>query len=168
MGLSKKQIALIHTAKRALGLTEIEYREMLAAVGVSSSKQLSYNQFEELLREFKRAGFTPICRPRHDQAIPKDKMRFINKIEIQCRLLGFSRAYADGIAAQMFGIPKLVWLDLEQLDKVVAALAIHIERHRKNSESNIVGQECPTPNENGAEAGHSCPAQPSGPDARQP
>ncbi len=58
MGLSRKQLALIHIAKKELNLTDDYYRMMLQRVGgVDSSKDLNYPGFRKLMRLFRDLGW---------------------------------------------------------------------------------------------------------------
>lgn len=58
MALSKKQLGLIHVAKKQLGLKDDDYRALLSGVaGVSSSKELDAAGFDQVMESFKRLGF---------------------------------------------------------------------------------------------------------------
>ena len=57
MGLSHKQIALIHIAKQELGLSEEYYRKLLGELGVKSSKELDQAGFQRLMNKFELLGF---------------------------------------------------------------------------------------------------------------
>lgn len=57
-GLPGKKIALLHVAKRALRLTDDDYRAMLMqAAGVESAKELDLLGFERVLAHLTRLGF---------------------------------------------------------------------------------------------------------------
>ena len=43
-----------------LGFTEEEYRGLLSSVGVSSSKELDYGKFDELMDKLRACGFKPL------------------------------------------------------------------------------------------------------------
>lgn len=53
------KLKLIHIAKRALGMTDEDYRALLLRVGgVKSSSELTVEGFDAVMAEFKRLGFT--------------------------------------------------------------------------------------------------------------
>lgn len=57
-GITTGQKALIHTAKRDLGLDDATYREMLRNIaGVASSKDLTPRQFEAVIAHLEARGF---------------------------------------------------------------------------------------------------------------
>ncbi len=58
--IGKKEVTLVHVAKSQLGLSEDEYRGMLSSVGVSSSKELDYRGFDELMNKLRACGFKPL------------------------------------------------------------------------------------------------------------
>ena len=58
MALSRKQSALIHVAKKQLGLTDEHYRAILSAItGFESSKHLDQRDFEAVMRHMSSLGF---------------------------------------------------------------------------------------------------------------
>ena len=76
MPLSRKQTALIHVAKKQLGMADDDYRAILRQeAGVDSSRDLNSHGFEAVLRRFEALGFTSSARPpqfgeRHGMASP--------------------------------------------------------------------------------------------------
>lgn len=61
MVLSRKQVAIIHVAKKKTGLTDDAYRSVLARVAeVTSSTELNQEGFEALMGYFEFIGFTPM------------------------------------------------------------------------------------------------------------
>lgn len=58
--IAPKKIALVHVAKRQIGLEEDAYRTMLVRVaGVDSADYLTEADFELVMRELTRLGFRP-------------------------------------------------------------------------------------------------------------
>lgn len=56
--LTKKQLQLIHVAKRQLGLDDADYREVLREKGgVGSSKALTVRGLEDVMAHFEHMGF---------------------------------------------------------------------------------------------------------------
>ena len=52
--INNKQIALLHTAKKSLGLTEDDYRALLGSVGAESAKEMTDGQFDRVVRRLRR------------------------------------------------------------------------------------------------------------------
>lgn len=64
--LSAKQIALLHVAKRQLGLDDDSYRAILKAkAGVESAADLSFPGFYEVIEHFGRLGFKSTWKKRN-------------------------------------------------------------------------------------------------------
>lgn len=60
MPLSRGKLAIIHVAKRQLGLDEDTYRTILLKIGgVSSSKDLTPSAFDAVMGYFEYIGFAP-------------------------------------------------------------------------------------------------------------
>ena len=60
MALTRKQTALLHVARRKLGLSDGEYREILgAAAGVTSARELDTDGLAAVMRHCETLGFTP-------------------------------------------------------------------------------------------------------------
>ena len=57
MGVTTGQLALIHVAKKELGLSDEDYRAILGQYGVSSSKDLTMAGFEQVMEHMGRLGF---------------------------------------------------------------------------------------------------------------
>jgi len=127
MALSKKQIALVHVAKNQLGLDETEYREMLRSLyGVSTSKALDNEQLEDLMHRFKAAGFRPAHSSARTSGMHRkpasSRERQLGKVAALLADMSLPWRYADSIAARMYGIPRVRWLEHEQLTAVISAL----------------------------------------------
>ena len=56
---NNKQLAKIHIAKKDLGISDSAYRDLLSGWGVSSSKELSEKQADEVIEGLKKIGFKP-------------------------------------------------------------------------------------------------------------
>lgn len=136
--IGKKEKALIHVAKAKLGMSDEVYREMLAGVGVKSSKDLTYPKFDEVMRRMKVGGFQPVhksaAKSGMDTAPAESRKRLVWKIGAILAEMGLPWSYADGIASQMFGVMKVRWLEPGQLHKVVAALMVHKKRKENRDE----------------------------------
>ena len=123
--IGNKEKAIVHIAKQQLRMTEEEYRAALLKFGVTSSKNLTFDQYEEFLQKLKAAGF--ILNGKSRAYIPPqkttwDKGPLLRKI---CALLfemSLSWNYVDGIAQRMFKIDRVLWCVPDQLHSIVAAL----------------------------------------------
>ena len=64
MALTRKQTALIHVAKKRLGLGDDDYRAILRhEAGVETSKGLDADGFTAVMRRFQALGFKPSANP---------------------------------------------------------------------------------------------------------
>ena len=77
-GLTNKQLALVHLAKKELGLTEEDYRNVLQLYGgVDSAKHLRLDGLERVMEQFERLGFKSTAgkgfkQPRHAKSRDAD------------------------------------------------------------------------------------------------
>ena len=64
MALTRKQTALIHVAKKQLGLGDDDYRAVLLhEAGVDTSRELDNDGFTAVMRRFQALGFKPSADP---------------------------------------------------------------------------------------------------------
>ncbi|WP_020403772.1 regulatory protein GemA [Gracilimonas tropica] len=145
---NQAQKAKIHIAKKELKLTDIAYEGMLAKYGVSTSRDLSYSEAEELLLDMQAQGWEPkrkmnkgttrhgwgrhkyeYLRPRPaNMADPKQ----LRKIEAMWRdiarnksdesLEQFVERQTRPINQPGSGVKKLVWLTKEHARAILTAL----------------------------------------------
>lgn len=120
MKIGQKKIALIHVARQKTGMTEPEYRDLLASVGAKSSKDLDPRRFVAVMNRFRDLGFRSInAKP---DAAGSGKAAQIAKIDALLAAAGLTRRYADGIANRMHQVQRIEWLNGRQLRGVIAAL----------------------------------------------
>lgn len=140
------QKAKIHIAKKELSLTDVEYEGLLSGFGVSSSRDLSYGQAEELLKVLRERGWSPkgksekgkvksggrtrhgwgknkyeYLRPRPaNMADPKQ----LRKIEAMWRDVARNPGDAslEQFVERQTGIKKLLWLEKKHAKAVLTAL----------------------------------------------
>lgn len=124
--IGNREKAIVHIAKQQLGLTEQEYRKQLAAVGVKSSKELGWGEYNELVRRFQAQGFVLKSGKKKKFVKPPpagvDRERLLSKAAAILGDIGKGWYYADAIAKHMFKVDACRWLKPEQLHSVVAAL----------------------------------------------
>lgn len=129
--LTRKQLSLIHVAKKQTGLKEPEYRDLLLGFGVPSSKDLRPTDFDALMRQFKALGFVSTSRFKKPL---ESKKRLMSKILAIKADMNLSDAYIAGMVRKMFknndGEPLEFynWLDADQMRRLVAALTYHQKR----------------------------------------
>lgn len=131
-------LAKIHMAKSALGMSRDEYQAMLRAqTGMDSASALDHAGRLKVLSYLQQLGWKPRAsasgkRPKRPQPAA-DKLRLVRRIRAQ--LISLDRKpdeYADGIARQMFGqVEFFEWCDHDQLHKISAALGV--EQRRKGA-----------------------------------
>lgn len=113
-------LAMIHIAKKALGLDDETYRSMLFTVArVTSSRELDYSGRIAVLNHMKARGWkTTSSAP----DVAKAKQALIGKIGALLADMQLSWAYADGIAKQMYKREKLQWCKPPELRGIITAL----------------------------------------------
>jgi phage gp16-like protein len=131
----RRDLALIHIAKKQLGLNDGCYREILFNVtGLKSSALLDMEGRAKLLAHFKKIGFTPVHPSAKGSGMnvspSQDREPFLLKIEALLSDLGLPWAYTDGMAKRMFGVDRVRWLPPDQLQKVMVAL-IYFQKRRR-------------------------------------
>jgi phage gp16-like protein len=126
---TRRQLAIIHTAKSRLGMTDEEYRDMLSVYGVHSSTELTQGQVDDMLARFRALGFSPVPGKTTYRKPPASKDALTRKIHAICAELHLTSAYVNGIARSMnFGVDNWTWCSAQQLHKIVAALTYHQRR----------------------------------------
>jgi hypothetical protein len=133
--LTKPQIALIHTAKSRLQLSDDDYRDLLGGLGVASSKDLNYPGFLGLMKAFEKLGFSNKQRSfrRVNPAEARDtgtvklatgkQQRFIIALWMQSETVKQKdhdalRKFIKRIAS----VDKLEWLPTGKVQKVIKAI----------------------------------------------
>lgn len=127
--LRRRELALIHQAKTALGLDDDTYRALLERLtGKRSAADLDWRGRKLVLDHLKAQGARPKSKAR---PVAPEKAPLVAKIRAQLINHPTGRlpdSYADGIAKQMFGVDNYTWCNLAQLDKLVQALAVDTRR----------------------------------------
>jgi len=131
--ISNGKKAAIHIAKSQLGLSKKEYRaELLACVGVSSSLDLDQEMFAKTMRHFKALGYVSNANDfREIDNLPPQDRKVMSKINAIRLDLGKKWKWVDGIAKRQIGVEKVQWVKGEDLFKILQALVIHQNRHKK-------------------------------------
>lgn len=125
--------AMIHVAKKQIGMTEDEYRALLSGVGVKSSKDLNDKTFGDVMDRFKELGFKPKRKkqPGNINNLPESKRPLMKKLEAIILDMGLDWPYVDAIAKSRFKVDKAQWLEPGPLRKLVQMMATHQKRTLK-------------------------------------
>lgn len=130
--LRQRDLIMIHTGKKQLGMDDDVYRSMLWMVArVRSSKDLDVAGRQKVIAHLKSLG---AVYKRKRVTPPKSKRLLADKVIAMMLALEYSDAYVDGMAQKMFGIERWEWLELEDLNKLMVALAIHQKRKAKDTD----------------------------------
>lgn len=136
-GARKADLARIHIAKKALGMNDDEYRDVMFAVArVRSSAELDFTGRKRLIEHFVKCGWSgakggsarPSKRPR--RPTPSAAVAAMCR-KVRAQLISLGRrpdSYADGIAKQMFNVQFYEWCQPDQLHAVIAALGAEQSR----------------------------------------
>jgi phage gp16-like protein len=132
--INNKQKALIHVAKTQIGMTDSEYRDLLAGFGAASSRDLSHTKFDAVIKRFTDLGFKKKPGKPYKKLNPiGSKKRLLHKIEKQIEKMNLNWKYVDGMAQKMFGVDRVIWCIPQQLHKIVAALNYHQKRMERKA-----------------------------------
>ncbi len=136
MAIAQSTRAKIHIARQQLCMDDDSYRMLLERVagdGITSSTQLTPVTAAKVLHEFERLGFKakkPKAKGKPKNFDSAAMPAMIEKIEAQLADMGLAWAYADAIAARMFGIERCAWVrEPKQLRAIIAAL--HNEQKKR-------------------------------------
>lgn len=134
----KKDLAIIHAAKKRMGLDDDCYRDLLEAVtGKRSAAELTAAQRKAVIEEMERQGGKTLARSQGARVKPsEDKAPLLKKVYKLLYVLDLSIEYAEGILKKMFkdkAPTKLEWATPGQLHKLVAALEYHKKREAKKA-----------------------------------
>lgn len=130
-------LAKIHVAKKALNMTDEDYRAMLWTQGrVHSAADLDHTGRQRVLAHLKACGFKPAASKtanRPARPTPSaDALPLVRRIRAQ--LISLDRkpdTYADGIAKQMLGdeAPQFFeWCHVRDLERISQALTYQQNR----------------------------------------
>ncbi len=134
--MNKKQLAVVHIAKKQVGMTEEEYQDLLGSVGVETSKDLNRKTFSIVMNHFEQLGFKSKSKTRSRRRIqdpPKRKKALMKKLEALILDTGKTWAYVDGIAKKRFKVDSVQFLEIPELLKVVQMMAVYQKRHQKKA-----------------------------------
>lgn len=138
--MRRKDLAMIHLAKKQLQLDDEMYRGILQDVcGVASSADLDAGGRQKLLSYFRTRGGWQSQRGTgshpgkpHNFTDP-ERGPYLRKIEAFLAEARRPWAYADGMVKHMFGIERLAFCTPVQLRKIISAMQRDAERHGRRT-----------------------------------
>lgn len=146
--ISKKQIRLIHVAKRELGLSDDEYRDLLYAVtGKRSSKDLTAAEAKEVVATLERLGFKPLG-PRPAGRPTEAQVAFIKNLWREAARQP-SESYLGVWLLRGYGVNRPEELTFDDASRVIEALKAMKRRaareHMKEMKEGEEGAPTPAP-----------------------
>ena len=132
----RRELAMIHCAKKELGLDDDLYRCVLKQVcGAESAADLDVANRRKLLAYFRGKGWGKrkyAGRP-HNLALDDDRGKTLRRIEAMLAEAKRPWSYADSMAKRMFKVDRIAWCTMEQLNKVAIAMLYDAKRHGRKT-----------------------------------
>ena len=118
-------LAMVHIAKKDLGLNSGEYEMILRGFGVASSGELNIPQLERLVKYLKRLGWKPVRSRRKKR--PTDATARLDALRRRCvdiaKTMDNGEKRLSGLAAKICGFASLTWCrDAAKLERLLAVL----------------------------------------------
>ena len=126
----RRDLAMIHVAKKELALSDADYRALLWTVArAESSGDLDAHGRRRVIQHLKSRGFKPRRKGRSKPAPNRELLvAKIRALLINHPTGAKQDGYADGMASRMFGVERFEWLQPDQLRKVIQALEVDKRR----------------------------------------
>ena len=132
----RRDLAMIHCAKKELGLDDDLYRCVLKQVcGVESAADLDAPNRRKLLAYFRGKGWGKrkyAGRP-HNLDLDDDRGKTLRRIEAMLAEAKRPWSYADSMAKRMCKVDLIAWCTVEQLNKIAIAMLIDAKRHGRKT-----------------------------------
>lgn len=131
-------LAKVHIAKKALGMEEEAYRDLLeATTGKRSAGALSVRQLVQVVEVMRKRGWSDED-PRPARRKPKartapDCRPLLDKVGALLADSGRPWAYATAMLRRMYGVTKLEWAKPEHLRGIIAALTKDAQRQARRA-----------------------------------
>ncbi|NUM72256.1 MAG: regulatory protein GemA [Ignavibacteriaceae bacterium] len=122
--ISPKQITLIHTAKSRLGISEDNYRSLLASHNAQSSKDLTADQATAVIATLAKMGFKTAQHTRTGQArISGRQMHLVAKMwNEHPAVYAKTEEALNSFCKRITGVDKVAWLTAKQCSKLIKAI----------------------------------------------
>ncbi len=130
----KGLLALVHLAKKDLGLSEEIYRSALAAYGVGSAAAMSIQELTDLVQHFENLGFKRkvVERRKADRTRRQARALQLRAMAEAEQLERDGEKRLQGLVRKICGVDRLDWCrDPGKLERLLAAM-----RKIRNSELN--------------------------------
>lgn len=139
----KQRLGRIHQGKKALNMSDPEYRALLVRAsagpdglgGYDSAANMTEDQHIAVLREMGRLGFNAERRADRAKAFPGRPKGALSPMlrKVEALLADARRpwSYAHAMAKRMHNVQRVEWLNDHDLHGLVAALQVDANRGRK-------------------------------------
>jgi len=122
-------LALVHIAKKQLGLPDHLYREVLKNYGVSSAAALSIPELENLVQHFERRGFVKKPRAKSKGRRVKDQAEALrDRIRAEAAKIENGEERLKGLVKKVAGVDELDWCrnvgHLKRILKILGEIVI--------------------------------------------
>lgn len=122
-------LAMVHIAKKDLGLREDEYEMILRGFGVASSGELNIPQLERLVKYLKRLGWKPVRKRRRGHDAASYHRAEAQREALRARCVEVAKTMENGekrlagLAAKICGFASLTWCrEAAKLERLLAVL----------------------------------------------
>ena len=138
MKINREKIAMIHVAKKQLGMSEEEYRAMLSGFGVASSKDIHVDQGNDVYWYLKRLGFRAVHRSGVRSGMHKQPARgkeaLTSKVEALLSDMNLNWGYADALAKRICKVERFRFVPQNQIYKIITALVKKQQKLKKEED----------------------------------
>jgi len=135
MNINNKKKALIHIAKKQLNMTDEEYSGFLSGFGVSSSRLLKNDQWDEVYKHLIKCGFKAVHKSAKKSGMhkkpAKSRERLVSKVEALLADMNLSWGYADELARRICKVDKFRFVDKDDIYKIITALNVQQKKRRE-------------------------------------
>ena len=133
-------LAMVHIAKKDLGLNPGEYEAILSGFKVKSSRELSIPQLERLTKYLQKLGWKPLARRRKTRA-DDDRERLAalrDRVLVEAGTLKNWESRLTGLVKKICGADNLNWVrsaaKIKRLLVVIATISNN-EREERNEQT---------------------------------
>lgn len=129
----RAMLAKVHVARKALGIEEDDYRELLTRVtGKRSAKDCNNHQLTKAMAEFERMGFQAVGRASKRVPAGSPTARKARAMWISLAQLGAvadsAESALEAFARRQLGVDRLQWADERQGYRLIEALKAMADR----------------------------------------
>jgi len=133
--LSRNQISMIHIAKNQIGMSDIEYRDMLLRFGVTSSKFLNAGQWDDVYQYLCNCGFIPSHKSARKSGMHKKPARsrqfLVSKVKALLTDMDLPWGYVDELSRRICKVDRFRFVPKNEIYKIITALRKQKEHKEK-------------------------------------